>query len=213
MGDTKWFKGTICWFFMGLLLSLLLFVVTVNIDHPYNNSVANNSWSSNVADMLMLFVDIVLTLILFWFAQSWPVTFIVCLELSTLLPQENHPCLSCQVPPQICKLSQSFFLGNLSPLLHWFSKTTTLPFFPLLKLNHKNIKITKLFILNTILSLHPTWNVTSSFQATSTKKLRPCQVLLFFENLAVSSTQGGGCTVWLWGYRNRGIGVWLYCTA
>ena len=55
---------------MGLLLSLLLFVVTVNIDHPYNNSVANNSWSSNVADMLMLFVDIVLTLILFWFAQS-----------------------------------------------------------------------------------------------------------------------------------------------
>ena len=165
MGDTKWFKGTFCWFFMRLLLSLLLFAVTVNIDHPYNNSVANNSWSSNVADMLMLFVDNVLTLILFWFAQSWPVTFIVCIGLSSLPPQENHPRLSCQVPPQICKLSQPFFLGNLSPLLHWFFKNP--PSFPPLKLNHKNIKITKLFILNTILSLHSTWNVTSSFPATS----------------------------------------------
>ena len=162
----KWFKGTFCWFFMGLLLSLLLFVVNFNIDHPYNNSVANNSWSSNVADMLMLFVDIVFKLILFWFAQSWPVTFIVCIGLSTLLPQENHPRLSCQIPPQICKLSQSFFLGNLSPFYIGFSRPPP-PFFPLLKLNHKNIKITKLFILNTILSLHPTWNVTSSFPATS----------------------------------------------
>ena len=182
MGDMKWFKGTFCWFFMGLLLSLLLFVVNFNIDHPYNNSVANNSWSSNVADMLMLFVDIVFKLILFWFAQSWPVTFIVCIGLSSLPPQENHPSNLQTVPALL-------FRESVPPLTLAFQEP---PSSPPLKLNHKNIKITKLFILNTILSLHPTWNVTSSFQATSTKKLRPCQVLLFFENLAVSSTQGGG---------------------
>ena len=33
--------------------------------------------------MVMLIVDILLMLILFWLAQYWLVTFIVCIELST----------------------------------------------------------------------------------------------------------------------------------